>query len=158
MSGRLTEIASCLSTLLQTITVKNGYGYDFGSVNQPDQAKSTEPSALITYTDESAVSEPSAYYGYALANFTIQLTYEMSKTETVPFYAVDALLDTLLRDVKQVLLRSSTPHTLPLNFGNVIMYNGFTKETFTRGDIFQPKGLNTRWSVRYQENILETSP
>lgn len=157
MAGRLTEIIAEIKTLLQTITEENGYEYDFGSVNEIDQAKRTEPSAEITYDEENAISEASALYGFATANITIRLRWSVDSVDNEPFYAIDARLDTLLRDVKQVILRSSTPNTLPITTETVITYSGFIKESNENGDAFRPKSLLTRWTVKYQEYITEQS-
>jgi len=157
MSGRLTTIAAELADLLGTITEANGYGYNFGSVNEIDGAHRVEPSAEITYAQEDPVSEASGYYGFAAAQFEIRLRGSLSAIPDAPFYKIDAELDTILRDVKQVLLRASTPNTLPLSIETVIQYNGFTKETDTNGDMFRPKSLLTKWTVKYQEELTSQS-
>ena len=158
VAGRLTEVAAELAALLKSITVDNGFGYDFGSVNgttAADQAKTLYPSAEITYAQEDAISEASALFGFATAQFEIRIRGALSESPDAPFYDIDAELDTVLRDVKQILLRSSTPNTLPLSIETVIAYQGFAKETAANGDMFRPKSLLTRWSVRYQEYITE---
>lgn len=158
MAGKLTEIIAGMKSLIETITTANGYEYDFGTINETDNVKRKEPSAEITYDEETAISEASALYGFAIANITIKLRWSTEKVEDEPFYAIDARLDSLLRDVKQVLLRSSTPNTLPIDDNEcVIVYQGFTKELNENGDIFRPKSLLTRWTIKYQEYITEQS-
>jgi hypothetical protein len=155
MASRLTTIAAEIKELIEGITIAHGYDYDWGSVNEPDQAHVTYPCAEITYASEDGVPEQLGLYGFATAQFVIRLRCDLSELPTDhPFFAIDEELDIILRDVKKRLMRADTPaDTLPITEETVIKYVRMEKETERQGDIFRPKSLLTYWTVAYQEDI-----
>jgi hypothetical protein len=146
----LTTIAAELKTMLEYITVAHGYGVTFGSVNQPDMALMTYPSADITYTSENIVGDDAmAQYGFCDVEFQIKLRVKHSDAEEIPQHEIDADMDTLLDAVKTKFGINSGALAIT-NKTTYIVYKGFEKEFAKSGDVFIPGVLITKWNVRYQ--------
>lgn len=146
--ARLTDIAAEIKTILQGITKTNGYSYDWGSVNQPDQALVTYPCADITYSEEKPDTSIPAAYGYDECTFKVKIKCALSTTTDVPIHAIDAEYDKIMSDVKKVF-RANYGY-LALSKNAVIAYQGFTKDISKSGDVFVPGDVIATFTVKYQ--------
>ena len=147
--ARLTEIANEMKTMLESISVANGFEIDMGSVNENDQALIRYPSAEITYSEENPdVSVLNALYGHALARFVIKIKAELLAVEQQPVWAIDEFYDETIGAMKKKF--GENEGALALTYTPLIAYDGFTKEIAASGDVFVPGAVLTRWNVRYQ--------
>lgn len=146
--ARLTDIASEIAGMFSDITIENGFAYDWGSVNQPDQALVTYPCVDITYSEEKPDNEVQAAYGYDTATFKAKIKCALAQTTAVPIHAIDAEHDKILSDVKKKFRANYGYMALAKNA--VITYEGFTKDISKSGDVFVPGDVIATFSVKYQ--------
>lgn len=155
--ARLTTIASDLATAIGQITTIAGYGVTWGSVNQPDQALQTYPSAVISYksetnTEASAIA-PGSIYVQTEAQFEVLIRVALTSTASVPNYTVDAALDTALSALKRRFRKffdGSAPGT-SIGVDSYMEYTGYERVVEKSGDVFQPGDVQTRWTVKYMD-------
>jgi hypothetical protein len=160
--ARLTDIAAEIAGLLQSITIANGFPFDFGTVNQPDQALCTFPSADITYSGDAPESATQAAYGYDVAQFVIKLIPANPNSNAVsnpnggvptPVHAIDAIIDTVVAALKQRVRFQQG--NLPISGNAYMIYKGFKKTVEKSGDIFRPDSVLFNLEVHYQSTELE---
>lgn len=155
--ARLTTIAADIATGIGQITTAAGYGVTWGSVNQPDQALVTYPSAMIIYGGEQPIQAlglaPGATGVFRNVEFKIIIRVALSSTAAVPIYSIDAQLDTALRALSKRMAKfidGSAPGTY-LGVDAFIEFAGAEREISRSGDVYIPSDLITRWNVKYMD-------
>jgi hypothetical protein len=160
--ARLTDIAAEIAELLQSITVANGFSFDFGTVNQPDLALCRYPAADITYLSDAPQATTQAAYGYDVAQFVVKLVAQNPNSNAVsnpaagiptPVHAIDEVIDTVVAAMKQ-RVRFQQGY-LPLSGNAYMIYKGFRKTVEKSGDIFRPDSVLFNLEVHYQSTELE---
>jgi hypothetical protein len=149
--ARLSQIATQIKTMLEGMTVDNGYSFDAGSINDLDHA-AIFPALDITYLEEENLfnhGDALSYFNYALATFKIRVRCRLLSIPSVPLHAIDAEIDTVVSSMKRAL--GINNGVLALDFEAVISYAGFTKQIETSGEMFSPTTVLTTWKVKYQD-------
>ena len=147
----LSQIETALKSIIEALAPPD-YNYDWGTVNEPDMAHQSFPSALVELEpEETSLDDPNgafagAYYNEAM--FRITVRGELSSEENVPNFAINDILNRALDDLKQAF---------GINYhlndtANTIMYRRSVRITEQAGDRFIPKRLETFWSVRYAQD------
>ena len=148
-----------MAAAIEGMTKVGGYNYDWGSVNQPDMAKRTYPSALILLGDpdgaETAVEnldEVGSGAGQQLyhqrALFTIIVQGEITSETTNPNYSINPVHVKALDDLLELF---------GTNFAigdtcDKIMFRTMRRNLKRTGDIFKPGEMPTAWDVYYQQD------
>lgn len=125
------------------------YHFSWGTVNERDLAKAAFPSALVYVDEEESLDEPDGAWGSAYFNevsFRIEVIARTEVEYENPVFDINRDLNKALDDLKKVF---GTNWSLDLT-GDIIMYRGSSREEIRNGDIFIPKKLITRWTVRYE--------
>lgn len=153
MAVILTTIESEIKTLIEGMT-DSTYNYTWGTVNDPDMAKQTLPSAEIMLVFETNVDDAGGTWAQAYSNeaeFQIKVITETSEENEIPVYAINPEYNKALDDLKRLF-----GNNYNLN-GNCcsIMYRSAERVNSTAGDIYRPGYLDTRWFVRYQQDRLD---
>ena len=149
----LTTIESEMKTLIEGMTTAN-YNYTWGTVNNPDMAHQTFPSAEIMLVREDNVDNTGGTWAQAYSNeaeFQIKVIPELSSEEEIPVYAINIEYNKALDDLKKVF---------GINYnlnGNclTIMYRSAERINSSAGDVFRPGHLDTRWLIRYNQDRLD---
>jgi len=149
----LTTIESEMKTLIEGMTTTS-YNYNWGTVNNPDMARQTFPSAEIMMTMETNVDDPGGGWAQAYSNeaeFQIKVIPELSAEAEVPVYAINIEYNKALDDLKKLF---GINYNLNGNCCS-IMYRSAERINSTAGDNFRPGYLDTRWLVRYSQDRLD---
>jgi len=148
----LTQIEAAMKALIESTTVAGGYNYEWGTVNQPDLARCTYPTAEIILSSEVNLDEVEGAHANAYMNeaeFLIRVTGENAAEDAdSPVYAINAIHNLALDDLKKLF---GTNYSLS-DTADMIMYQGMQRVTSTAGDIFVPGHIETTWMVRYSQD------
>jgi hypothetical protein len=154
VGARLTRIAYDIYKAITEITAANGYAITWGSVNQPDMALQTFPSADITYSSEDATEEFNlGHLGFAVAEFVIRIRCKLSTTDAIPTHTIDAVYDIALHSLRRRMRALNLSGSLGLMMGHEaqIVYKRMERENHVAGDRFIPGDMLTFWNVQYYD-------
>lgn len=145
----IAEIIDEISSSLQSITVANGFEFDFGSVNSTSMAIESFPSADVSFSEEEAVGSGGLkQYGYSDLSVVIKIRCGLDTFEESQYKAIDAEFSKVLKAMKDKMQENNG--ALALSGHPVIEYKSFKKEPAKSGDAFVPAYFLTYWNVRYQ--------
>jgi len=157
----LSKIENNIKTLIEGMTVSDGYNYNWGTVNIIDEVKQDSyPTALVKLHDIESIDDIGGGNGnsYAMrARFEIIIKAKLTDETTTPLYDIhDAqykAYDDLLKlfGNNPSLCVDSVPACHYVNPDSVE-----SREEHETGDIFRPSDFITRWYIYYEQ--LRTDP
>lgn len=156
MTPTLSLIELGLKTCIQAMNVSNGYYYTWGSVNEIDKSKMVYPAANIELVQEECTDTQDGVWAetYMLeATYNIRVWTRLESQVNAPYWEIDAELNKALDDLKKCF---GINYTVSGNC-DIVFYRGMTRETYQSGDVFIPKSMLTRWTVRYTADRTEPS-
>jgi hypothetical protein len=149
--GRLSEIKTEIGALLSSITTTNGFSFNFGTINQPDEAKITAwPGGNIKIKSEIPVSDSGGLHGFDTCQIEIQIFGKMSAVYTIPIHSIDEEYDIIIPAIKKKF--HATLGSLPLTGNAVLRYKGFRKLPSQSGNVLSPDKLFIDCEVTYNSN------
>lgn len=154
IGARLSGIAYDIYKAITEITAANGYAVTWGSVNQPDMALQTYPSADITYRSEDALDSLGlGHLGFAVAEFQIRIRCKLATVDAIPNHTIDAMLDVALHALRQRMRALNVAGSLGKIVGveAQIEYRRMEREIEKAGDRFIPGDMLTYWNVQYYD-------
>jgi hypothetical protein len=151
--ARLTDIASEIKTIIDSLTVAGGYNYNWSTFNETDKALvTTFPLATIRYTTDEAVDGIAGLYGMHNAEFLIEVEMTITPSATVkPEFTADAALDKCLADLCLKFRINNTGY-FPLTGQSLLSYKSSEKIKNTRGSTYRPVKLVTKFNCFYHNN------
>ena len=147
----LTEIEESMASAIEGLRKANGYYYDWGTVNNTDEAQQTFPSAEIAIVEEVCLDEAGgAWSGAYLQELTvdIKIRTELMNEESQPIYAINAELNKAVEDLKKLF---GINYTISENC-ETIMYKGMHRVNDLNNDIFRPTYVIVRFMIRYTQD------
>jgi hypothetical protein len=147
----LSSIERGMQSLIEGMTQGSGYNYDWGSVNEIDEAKMTFPSAEITLEVENCLDDKEGVWSEAYeqeALYIVRVRAQLSNETERPSYEINTELNLALDDLKKLF--GTTYHVS--DSCDTIMYVSTTRIPGRNGDIFRPSHMDTRWRVRYTQD------
>jgi len=151
MSDILSKIEDGMYDLISGITIGDGYNFDWGTVNEPDTAKQTFPSAEIVLESENNLDETGGVWSGAYeqeAIFVIRVRTELSNEVDTPAYTINIELNKALEDLKKLFgINYSVSDSC-----DTIMYRGMIRTVDRSNDILRPAYMDTRWRVAYTQD------
>jgi hypothetical protein len=150
----LTLIETGMADAIKGIRKADGFYFDWGTVNQPDQAKLVYPSASImlaneTCQDNAGGSWDSAYLQVAM--YEIIVHTRLVEEKSVPLFEINTELNKALYDLKKLFGKNYNVS----GACDTIMYQGCRRIKYQAGDIFVPKYMITNWRVMYTQDREE---
>jgi hypothetical protein len=154
----LTNIESNIKSLIESILSKNGYHYDWSSVNEEDLAKAIFPCAMV-YLDPEETNLDNEQAGGAHAgtylnrvNFRIHVVGKLDLETKNPNFEANAVLTKALDDLKKLFGINYSIN----DYADSFMYVRSERIRKQNGDIFIPCELDTFWVCQYMQ--LRNSP
>jgi hypothetical protein len=150
----LTKIEAGMAATIAAITKGNGYFNDWGTINEPDTARQTFPSAEIMIDTEECLDEDGGVWSQAYeqkCTYMIRVRTSLNNEENTPAYEINRELNKALSDLKRAFGRDYTAS----DSCDTVMYVGMNRITDRNNDIFRPAYMETKWTVRYTQNRLE---
>jgi len=126
------------------------YNFDWGTVNQPDLAKVTFPSALVVLEEEINMDEAGGAWSNGYLNqaiYIITVRAKLNEEKHIPIFEIDAELNKALDDLKKLF---GSNYSVDGSCDR-IMYRGMRRNLERTGDLFVPKSMETRWNVEYTQ-------
>jgi hypothetical protein len=147
--SRLNDIKTNVATLIAGITIANGYGYDVGSVNEPNLALCTFPAFNMDFDNEKASpDEKIAYYGYSNIPLKITISIQLTDAAQTPTQDGDDQLFQCVQDLRAVL--GITNAALALSYYPCVVFVGASKPKTTRNGEMLLYQIEAEFSVKYQ--------
>jgi hypothetical protein len=129
----------------------DGYNYDWGTVNQPDVALQTFPSAEIMLESETCLDDKEGVWSdaYELESiFVLRIRSDLQNETERPAYEINHELNRALDDLKKLF--GINYHVT--DSCDTVMYMGATRVPDRTGDIFRPAHMDVRFRVRYTQD------
>lgn len=161
----LTAVENSMADKIGSMSIGSGYYLDWGSVNEPDVAKQSFPSAEIVLIEESCIDETDTAWSDAYnqeATYLIRVRAALPNEEVTPLYKINEELNKALSDLKRLF---GTSYVSGTRYGwmytpvrcETIMYQGAQRVTDNSNDILRPAYLDTRWLVKYIQTRTDPS-
>jgi hypothetical protein len=147
----LTEIEHAMSDYISEMSVGTGYNFDWGSVNEPDVARQTFPSAEIAIVSETNRDDTDGVWSQGYEQevvFALRIRVSIDNEEMTPAYAVNADLNKALDDIKRLFGN----HYTMSDYCETLMYMGMVRVTDARNDIFRPSYMDVQIRCRYTQD------
>ena len=149
--GRLLEIKTEIGALLTSITIANGFTFDFGTVNPIDRGKITAwPAANIVLKSEIPASEIARQQGFDVCQVEIEIFSKMDEVNTNPMQSFDTENDVIIPAIKKKF--RANLGKLPITGSGVLRYTGWRRQESTAGDTFSPYRLILTCEILYNSN------
>jgi len=151
MSDILTDIEQGMADAIASMTLGDGYNFDWGTVNDNDVARQEFPSAEITQTGEQCQDDEEGVWSgaYELESpFVVRVRARLSNEEVLPTYKIRKELNMALSDLKKLFGKNY--HVS--GACDLIMYTGSVKIPDSSGDIFRPAYMDVSFKVRYTQD------
>ena len=141
------EMASAIAGMTQG----DGYNFDWGTVNDPDEARQEFPSAEIMLETETCLDEAGGVWSGAYeleAIYVIRVRAILSNETEIPIYQINSELNFALNDLKKLF---GTNYSVS-GFCDTIMYMGCVRIPDRTNDIFRPSHMDVRFRVSYTQD------
>lgn len=154
----LTNIEATLRELIGTMTIANGYFFDWSlnSDNTQDMTLQSYPCAYIELSPEETclddVNGADANSYLQEVNFTIIAKVQIPCEDNNPNNAINPYLNKVLDDLKKVYGMRSNLQLLTDSGAFIILYKRSNRVIENAGDRFIPAYLNTQWILRYTQD------
>jgi hypothetical protein len=143
-------------TLIDTMTIANGYYYDWAACNQPDMALEEYPNAIIELEpNEVCLDEPLGADALSYLQevyFKITARLKIPTEESIPNWAVNNYFNQALDDLKRCFGLRANLRSLTDSGAFIILYKSSQRVIERSGDRFIPGRLETSWLVRYTQD------
>jgi hypothetical protein len=147
----LSKIERGMADAIEGMTQGDGYNFDWGSVNQPDEALQVFPSAEITLEEEKCLDDEGGVWADAYeieSSFVIRVRASIANETERPAYEINTELNLALSDLKKLF--GTNYHVS--DSCDLIMYTGCQRVADARNDIFRPSHMDVRFTVRYTQD------
>ena len=151
----LTKIEQGMADYIGAMSIADGYYLDWGTVNEPDIAKQTFPSAEIILDFEENLDETDSAWSDAYnqeAHFVVRVRAALENEELTPFYEINKVLNHALSDLKKCF----GIHYVVSDSCDMIMYQGAQRVPDGTNDIFRPAYMDVKFLVKYTQ--VRTDP
>jgi hypothetical protein len=150
----LSKIERGMLDVISDMTVGDGYNFDWGSVNEPDEAKQDFPSAEIVLESENCLDDAGGVWSQAYeieAIFVIRVRASIANETERPAYEINAELNLALDDLKKLFGKNYHAS----DSCDTVMYMNAVRVADKTNDIFRPSHMDTRWRIRYTQDRLD---
>jgi hypothetical protein len=151
MSVILNDIEDGIKSAIEGIAQADGYNFDWGACNQPDEALQTFPNAEITIDNETCQDDAQGVWSDAYdqeAVYIIRVRARLDNETSIPAYEINRELNKALQDLKKLFGRNYHAS----DSCDTITYMGMQRVPDKNNDIFRPAHMDVRFRVRYTED------
>ena len=147
----LTAVERGMAEAIEGMTQGDGYNYDWGSVNEPDEAKQTFPSAEIALESENCLDEAGGVWSQAYeieSIIVVRVRAQLSNETERPAYEINTALNLALSDLKKLF---GTNYSVSGSC-DTVMYMGAVRVVDRNNDVFRPAHMDVRFRVKYTQD------
>lgn len=152
----LTKIETEMAERIAALRQADGYFLDWGTVNEPDVAKQSFPSAEIMLDYEACIDDTDTAWsdGYNQeAHYIIRVRGALANEENTPYYEINKVLNMAVEDLKRLFGINYTVS----DSCETIYYQGAQRVSDRSNDIFRPAYVETQWLVKYTQTRKDPS-
>lgn len=148
----LTRQEAAIEALIKTMTIYNGYNYDWETVNNRNYALGTWPRAEIYITEEENLDDVS---GIGSMDYTNRVNYEIhisgkiTTSSNNPLFDINSIHNYAIDDLK--MLFGDPDNRNVSNTCDSFLYRGFKRE-IKSVDQFTPNKIITKWTATYSQD------